>query len=311
MTSTASVLHNRLLARCKFRHVQVLLTVAELGTLQRAADAIGITQPSLTQTLAYLEDLLDVKLFDRHARGMRPTPACRDLLPMARQLMLGLSLSAEAVVARQQRGQSTVRLVASQAATHGLLVEALPLLVKRFDGITVYLTEAEGEDQLLAIARGEADVVACRRPSVIPEGWGFEPLVEDRFTVLCRPQHPLASTRDVSWSDLAEQTWVVSPVGVPGRKRFDALAAEFPHPVRTYPVITRSMLMLRWLLRHEDVLAYLPYALVRPLIDAGEMAEVAIRHHVPIEPLGLLRPNDGVPAAAQTLIDFLHQRSLQ
>lgn len=308
MPHSASVLHNRLLARCKFRHVQVLLKVAELGTLQRAAEAIGITQSSVTQTLAYLEGLLEIPLFERHARGMRPTPACRDLLPVARQLMLGLSLGAETVAARQQRGHSTVRIAASMAATHGLLVDSLPQLVKRMPGITVHLTEAEGEDQLLAIARGEVDVVACRRPPVIPEAWVFVPLVEDRFAVLCRPDHPLAGCRGVSWAELAEQTWVVSPVGVPGRESFDALAASFPQPPHTYPVITRSIAMIRWVLRHENVLAYLPFTFVRPLIEAGEMAEVEVRPRVDIEPLGLLLPSAGLSEAAESLTSFLREQ---
>jgi DNA-binding transcriptional LysR family regulator len=305
---SASVLHNRLLARCKFRHVQVLLKVAELGTLQRAAEAIGITQSSVTQTLAYLESLLEIQLFERHARGMRPTPACRDLLPVARHVLLGLSLGAEAVAARQQRGHSTVRIAASIAATHGLLVDSLPHLVKRWDALTVHLTEAEGEDQLLAIARGEVDIVACRRPPVIPEGWQFVALLDDRFAVLCPPDHVLAGRGGVTWSELAAQTWLVAPVGVAARESFDALTASFPHPPRTYPVITRSPVMVRWLLQNENVLAYLPFTYVRPMIEAGEMAEVKVRPQVDIEPLGLMRPSEGLSEAAETLTTFLEER---
>ena len=98
--TTSSGLLNRLLARGKFRHLQVLLQLAELGSVQRTAEAIGMTQSSVTQTLAYLEQLLDIRLFDRHARGVRPTPACTDLLPVARQLMLGLHSGAEVLAAR-------------------------------------------------------------------------------------------------------------------------------------------------------------------------------------------------------------------
>ena len=73
MNLPATVLLNRLLARGKFRHIQVLLRLAELGSVQRTADAIGLTQSSVTQTLAYLESLLEVRLFERHARGVTPT----------------------------------------------------------------------------------------------------------------------------------------------------------------------------------------------------------------------------------------------
>ena len=100
MKSAVTPLLNRLLARGKFRHLQVVLKLAELGSVQRTADALGMTQSSITQTLAYVENLMEAKLFHRHARGVRPTPACMDLLPVARQMMLGLIEGAEIVAAR-------------------------------------------------------------------------------------------------------------------------------------------------------------------------------------------------------------------
>jgi DNA-binding transcriptional LysR family regulator len=221
----------------------------------------------------------------------------------------GLSLGAEAVAARQQRGHGIVRIAASIAATHGLLVDSLPKLVQRMPGVTVHLTEAEGEDQLLAIARGEVDFVACRRPPVIPEGWHFVALLADRFAVLCRRDHPLAGRGSVTLADLAAQTWVMAPVGVAARERFDALASSFPHPPSTYAVVTRSTAMTRWLLRNEAVLAYLPFNYVRPMIEAGEMAEVKVRPQVDIEPLGLLRPSEQLSEAAERLASYLEQWS--
>lgn len=57
--------------------------------------------------------------------------------------------------------------MASAAATNGLLLRALPQFHVRHPAVEVHLREAEGEDQLLAIARGEVDLVACRRPPVV------------------------------------------------------------------------------------------------------------------------------------------------
>ena len=85
MSAHARVLLNRLLAKARFRHLQVLVKLAEVGSVRRTAEAIGMTQPGVTQLLADLEALLDVPLFHRHARGVLPTAACLDLLPLARQ----------------------------------------------------------------------------------------------------------------------------------------------------------------------------------------------------------------------------------
>ena len=118
---SASTLLNRLMARGKFRHIQILLQLAELGSLRRTADAIGVTQSSITQTLAHLESLLGLPLFHRHAKGVQPTDACRDLLPLARQVLLGVSESAEAIAARLNQGSGRIRMLASVAAIKGML----------------------------------------------------------------------------------------------------------------------------------------------------------------------------------------------
>jgi DNA-binding transcriptional LysR family regulator len=303
--NTASVLLNRLLSRGKFRHVQVLLKLAEVGSVQRTADAIGMTQSSVTQTLAYLERLLETKLFDRHARGVRPTQACTDLLPMARQVLKGISEGAEVVVARSSRGRGMVRLVASVSATHGLLVETLRAFGERHPGVEVHLTEAEGDDQLLAVARGEVDLVACRRPPIIPEGWEFIPLLEDRFAVVCRAEHPLARARRVSWSELATETWLLTPAGTAARVRFDELTQKFPQRPRTHAVITRSPTMLWWLLRHERALAFLSLNFTKPLIDIGELGELNVQPANPIETLGILQPISQRVEAAAILSTYL------
>ncbi|MFY9510965.1 MAG: LysR family transcriptional regulator [Rubrivivax sp.] len=305
---TTSTLLNRLLARGKFRHVQVLLKLAELGSVQRTADAIGMTQSSVTQTLAYLERLLELPLFDRHARGVRPTAACRDLLPVARQLLLGLTEGAEVVVARQRRGQGVVRLATSVAALNGLLLETLPRFAERHPQIELHLSEAEGDDQLLAITRQELDLVACRRPPVVPEGWVFTPLLDDRFAVLCGGSHAAARVRRWTWDKLAAQTWLLPPAGTAARERFDELAAGFPQPPATHPLVTRSPSALVWMLLHEALLAFLPRNVVRPHVESGQIVELDVQPGSPIEPLGLLRPAAGVSEAAELLCGELLQR---
>jgi len=302
---TPTALLNRLLARGKFRHLQVLLHLAELGSVQRTAQAIGMTQSSVTQTLAYLESLLDIRLFDRHARGVRPTAACADLLPVARQLLLGLADGAAALVARQNQGEGYVRLIASASAVHGLLLDALPRFSALHPNIQVRLEEAEGEDQLLAIARGEVDLAICRQPPVVPEGWVFDPLRGDRFVVVCRPEHPLARARSPSKKALSAQRWLLLPASLSARRRFDELVERFPAPPATYPILTRSAPMLWQLLQQQDLLALLPLNLVRPLLDAGRLVHLRGNDAYPLAPIGALRPATGLGPATARLCDAL------
>ncbi|KQT07574.1 LysR family transcriptional regulator [Ramlibacter sp. Leaf400] len=304
---SASALLNRLLARGKFRHMQVLLQLAELGSVQRTADAIGMTQSSVTQTLAYMEQLLDVRLFERHARGVRPTSACADLLPVARQLMMGVADGAEIIVARQNQGEGVVRMIGSASAVNGLLLNALPAFSERHPGIQVHLLEAEGEDQLLAVARGEVDLVACRRPPVAPEGWEFHPVLEDRLVIVCRADNALAQARRLRWEDLAGQTWALLPAGLAARTRFDELCAQLPEPPRSHPVVTRALPMLWTLVLSQDLLALVPLNLARPLIERGELKELRLGTPVAMEPIGVLQPRGAQGDAAMKLSEFLQR----
>lgn len=309
MKPTTTALLNRLLARGKFRHIQILLHLAELGSVQRTADTVGLTQSSVTQTLAYLEALLDVRLFERHARGVRPTPACRDLLPVARQLLLGLAEGAEAVAARRRLGEGTVRVASSAGAIHGLLIASLPAFADRFPAIQVLLREAEGEDQLLAIARDEVDLVVCRRPPAMPEGWEFHPVREDRMVIVCRAGHPLARAGTApDDTALALARWLLLPAGVAARTRFDRMAERFDAPPATHPIVTRSLPLLWTLLRGpDDLLALLPLNLVRPMLDTGELVTLQTAGQDALDPIGLLQPRENLAAAAQRLSDFLRQ----
>ncbi|MDP9962883.1 DNA-binding transcriptional LysR family regulator [Variovorax paradoxus] len=306
MEQSASVLVNRLLARGKFRHLQVLLKLAELGSVQRAADAVGTTQSSVTQMLAYLERLLEIRLFDRHARGVRPTPACADLLPVARQVLQGITEGAEIVAARHNAGQGSIRLVASAAAINGLLAEAVPAFSERWPGVRVHLREAENDDQLLAIARGEADLVVCRHRAIVPEGWRFQALMPDRFAVVSSPRHRLAGARRVSWKALGGETWLLAPAGSLARERFDALAQRFPQSPKTHPLVTRSDSMMTWLLRRDELIALLPLSFVRPHLRQRDLVEISVDSGEAMEPLGLLQPMGGVGEASVRLAEFLN-----
>jgi DNA-binding transcriptional LysR family regulator len=301
---TASTLLNRLLIRGKFRHVQVLLKIAELGSVQRTAEAIGLTQSSVTQALAYIERLLESELFTRHARGVRPTATCLALLPVAHQVMQGIEDWAEVVASRHRRGEGIVRLVASAAALN-MLTDALVQFSDRLPSIEVQIREAEGDDQLLAVARQQVDLVACRRPSVIPEGWQFRPLLEDEVVIVCSAEHPLARSRKVDEAALAAQLWVMVPSGTTARERFDEFIARLPALPRTHSLITRNGTLLARLLHQRGALSMLPLSFVRDFIQQGELALVKMRDAQPMLPMGLLHQEPGMSGATTKLFDFL------
>lgn len=306
MTTPAAVLLNRLLARARFRHLQVMVRLAEFGSVRAAAQAIGLTQPAVTQLLADLEALLGVTLYYRHARGVLPTAVCRHLLPLARQSLAGLNASAEAVALRAGTGQGLVRIWASTAAINGLLIRALPAFNQRYPGIQLNVREADVDEQFMAVGRAEVDLCVCRLSTVVPEGWRFQPLIDDEFAVFCAPGHELTRRRKVTARMLVSATWVMSPIDSAARHRLDEVFAAMGEVPRLSQVITRVSSMTVAMLREQPALLTLaPASVFRPHEDAGLLVRLLLAQPLAFAPLGMVLPRRDVATATRTLADFV------
>jgi DNA-binding transcriptional LysR family regulator len=69
------------------RRLEVFAKVAELGSFSRAAEALSLTQPTISEHVRALEDELGVQLLDRLGRGATPTPAGQLVLGYARRIL--------------------------------------------------------------------------------------------------------------------------------------------------------------------------------------------------------------------------------
>ena len=76
----------RLINRLRLKHWALLAALAESPVLAQAASAISVTQPSATKMLADIESAFRFPLFERHSRGLRPTPLGEEVVAYARQL---------------------------------------------------------------------------------------------------------------------------------------------------------------------------------------------------------------------------------
>lgn len=293
------------MAKARFRHFEVLVRLTELGSVKRTADSIGMTQPGVTQLLADLEELLEVKLFHRHARGVMPTQACQELLPMARQCLLGLSTSAEAIADRSTLGQGVVRIKASTAGINGLLVEALPALNEKFPGIQLHFHEAELNEQFASISNGDMELGVCRQPAQCPAGWQFQALMADEFVVVCNTTHRLATKSKVTWKDLSQETWVLSPIGSAAREKFEALSELHKFTPNTCHVITRVSSMTWAMMQQRPLLTLVPASVFQQLKNAKQLTTLQLKEKLPFDPLGLLLPEKDISIATQSVASFL------
>lgn len=305
MNSSATILRNRMLNRARLRHLHVFVCVADLQSVKRAAEAVGITQPSATQAIADLEKLLEVALFLRHSHGMSLTPAGIALLPIARRALGLIDEAATQAAALAKGSKSVVRVAATSAAIGGHLERVIPAFARKHPDVLLNLQEANMAEQSPLLAANEVDCSLCRCPLVLPQGWLFTSLWQDRFAIVSSPRHPLNRKRNLQLDDLRSAKWLVTPTSVAAREVFDSLFENETTQVSTYNVVTASPTLVGGLISREELLALLPLSVVSPLIRSRQLVELKWPEVLSFGDLGVLAPESGIGQATEQFLEFL------
>ncbi len=293
----SSVILNRRLTRFRIRHIQVLVSLTDLGNLRRTAQAIGMTQPAVTLLLAEMERLIETPLFLRHSRGVTPTPMAQDLLPLARRMLADLLAGAEMVAARLNRNEGVVRAGATAAGASGILAKVLPGFSQAHPDIQVQVAELDTPEIAERIAAGTTDIVFCRQPVVLPQGWQFQACVEDRFVVVCGNHHPLRRRRIVRLQDLEHVTWLPNSLASAAHIRFEELTAPLGWSPRSCGILTRMSALTWTLLDTAPLVTLVPLGVVSPWVERRLLHVLPLELEMPFEPIGMLLP-EGVQSAA-------------
>jgi DNA-binding transcriptional LysR family regulator len=192
----------------ELRHLRALLEVAAAGTIGRAAERLGVTQPALSRQLKELERMLDLPLLERSARGVALTSAGTSLAGDCPGLFRQLDhVVQETTRARRgMEGRCVIGAVATAAASE-LLGRVLVTCAERHPHVHVVIEEMGTPEQPAALLRGDVDLGLAHAYPVAPaeETLAHERVFEDRLqAALLSPDHPLAGRRLLSVSDLAD-----------------------------------------------------------------------------------------------------------
>jgi DNA-binding transcriptional LysR family regulator len=306
---SATSLRNRLLGRARLRHLHVFVKVAELQTVKKAADAVGITQPSATQSLADLERLLECSLFLRHSQGMALTLAGELLLPLARRMLGLVDETATRAAEIAQGAVGVIRIAAISAAMGSHLGEALPAFVRQHPQIRIELMEADAQRQTSLVAHREVDCTICRRPPVLPVGWVFTPLWPDRFGIVSGTDHPLSRKRRVDMDDLLAHTWLVPPTSIAAREVFDRFFSAATPAVQHYNIVCASPTLLWTLLCHEPLLSLVPLSVMQRFLQTGQLTQIPWAQPMPFDDIGVLTTETDRGPALDAFLSFLETHS--
>jgi DNA-binding transcriptional LysR family regulator len=187
--------------------VEGFLEVARRGSVSRAAEALFITQPTLTARLHGLERELGAKLFLRTPRGMRLTEAGRAWVPFAERAMRALLEGRDALEQVMTASAGHLIIAAAPAVSTYVLPELLERFVAVHPRVEVSVRTGHSEDIVALVLRDEVQV-GLGRAIQHPE-LELRPFHREELVLVCAPDHRFAKHRTVTMAQVTNEKLIM------------------------------------------------------------------------------------------------------
>lgn len=296
---------NLLDGRLKLRHLLLVDAIARRGTLVAAADELNITQPAATRTLRELEEILGVALYDRHPKGLSPTPFSEAFAAHAQAVVSQVRQAGKHVAQLRDADRGTVAIGVHLTGSNALIPRAVEMLKARHPLLTVELNEALPRRLLSELASGRLDLVVGRLTQPTDEHFIRRPLHDEAVSLVVRAEHPLAGRARIDASELSSYPWILPNAEARLRGELDQFFSDHGIPMPVNRVETTSYLAVRHLLLATDSIAALSVSIYKGLpgvVSLGPAFDLA-SHSVGIT---LAAGRDPTPAA-NAVIGVLHE----
>jgi DNA-binding transcriptional LysR family regulator len=210
--------------------LQLFVAVVEHASISRAAEALHVTQPTVSMQVKHLADVLGVALFEPAARGggprrarLRLTPAGAEVLEAARSTLRLTRELSERLTALAGGRRGRVRVCAASTAEY-----FVPRLLGGFQrdhpDVEVELQVVNRGTVLGRLQRDDDDLyIMAQPPSELPVV--AEPFADNPLVVVAPARHPLVGRARVPLDELARHAWVVREEGAGTRLMADSFLA--------------------------------------------------------------------------------------
>jgi len=293
----------------RIQQLQLLLAIAETGSLRASARVLNLTQPALTKALRLLEDELGAPLVVRSPHGARLAPAGELLAVRAAAALRELDRGREEVAAWAGGTDARVTVGLSPSAATLLAPGAVGRLGARWPRVQVRLLDTLYPRSVALVRSGELDFAIGPVPADrLDVDLASRPLFSSRSVIVVRRGHPLAKAR--SLAALAGADWVLTgPAGGPGDPAalgFEALGLSAPK-VR---LACESFSTLLAMVGASDVVCVMPERFVERLAARLELVPVPVADPLPDSPiLAVWRADVPLTLPARRLLDAFGQEA--
>jgi LysR family cyn operon transcriptional activator len=228
----------------EIRHLRYFLAVAESGGFSRAAERLGISQPSVSQQLRDLEAALRVSLFHRRGRRIRLTPAGRIFEEHARKILHQLENLLQELTRDPCEMRGSLKLGVAPILNVPLVPQLMGSFIEEHPGISVAVHEISSTEIETELEEGRMDVglgfVTRHSPNL-----RYECLCRDEFALIVAKDHPWINRRFVPVSELHQARLLQLPGSFVMRRMTDEICRKHQVRPRTVAEINTIETLLR------------------------------------------------------------------
>jgi LysR family hydrogen peroxide-inducible transcriptional activator len=192
-------------ARPSVRQVEYFVAIAKDSSFRRAAQRLGVSQPTLTNQIVSFEEALGVQLFERSRAGTVLTAVGRELLPNAHRVLEEFQGMVDRADSVSRGPAGTYRLGVTPTLGPYLLPHVLPALHHRYTALKLYVREDAPRDLEAGLADGKHDLILTPLP-VADTRLSVAPLFREPLKLVMSSEHRLADRERVDRADLAGES---------------------------------------------------------------------------------------------------------
>ena len=201
--------------RLKLSDLHLFITVAEMGSMGKAAERLAISQPSVSKAIADLEHTIGVRLLDRTATGVVPTAYGRALLRRSMGAFDELRQSIKDMEVLADPTVGEVRIGCPEAIAAGLLVKVLDQFSSQYPRVKVRVSNADNmSHELWQVRERQVDLLLGGVTRLFAEeDLEVEVLYDDRSVIVSGSSNRWARRGKIELEELLEEPWLLPGEG--------------------------------------------------------------------------------------------------
>ena len=280
-------------ARLKTRQLLLLIALDDYRNIHRAAEELHMTQPAASKQIKDLEEMLDVKLFERLPRGMEPTIYGETMIRHARMALTSLALAHDDIVALRAGLAGQVEVGVIMAPAMALLPRAIARVKEEAPRLRIGVQLETSNLLLSKLQHGTLDFMIGRIfDTGDTSGLIYEELSEEPACAVVRPGHPLLDKPQLGLADIAALPWILPPHGSILRYRFDMMFRRAGLEPPSNVVDTTAMLVITALLQQTESLHVMPLEVAQYYASLNVMRVLPIELPCKMDAFGIIRQQD-------------------